>query len=222
MTDPVLDLSSPRITDDTRERIRLKRYEQWERYLLSTKAEPDEGILDLGGSLGYTASYALLNLPHSCVLSVEPDPSLVPILKQNVSLQPNGPARHVTLFGGMYATDGVVHYVAERSTDAGRLGTQGGVHVPAHRLITVYRRFCDHFGRTPTMLLMDIEGHEHDVFSDPQSAEILRSIKKIVIEFHSKLIGVERCQQIRSQLSVHHEVKWRRYGTYYYERIDSA
>ncbi len=143
-------------------------------------ARPDPLIVDCGSNIGMSVLYFKHVYPDSRVIAFEPDPSIYPLLVENV--ERNGlsgvelrQAAVAAQAGSIaLASDGVCASCLEPyATDAAP--RQAPVSVPAVRLRDVLTDRVD-------FLKMNIEGAEWDVIADCEPK--LSNVREMVIEYH--------------------------------------
>jgi FkbM family methyltransferase len=145
----------------------------------------DQAVVELGASLGgNTCQIARRVLPTTAMVSVEANPEIVGILRENISR--NCGARTVDVVHAM-----IGDRVGEGSLEIGEstlessAGTSGGrtVVVPMVTLAEVAARL----GERPFSLVSDVEGAEIAIFTEQRSALVHCNL--MIIECHSGAFG---------------------------------
>lgn len=148
------------------------------------KERPKGVIVDLGANIGSYAVFASKNADR--VLAFEPVPSNYNLLCQNIKL--NKCINIEAIQAGIAKERGKrVIYIADVNVGSSSLYRPSGVSCEAE-MIT----FADIFEKYDidriNMLKIDIEGAEHELFSNV-SIEQLKRVDKIVMEVHSYTTG---------------------------------
>jgi FkbM family methyltransferase len=122
--------------------------------LLFRLIRPGDLVIDAGANIGYMS--VLAATAGARVISYEPNPELLPILRQNVGAK--GDVRPVALGARPHTSMLIVPDASDRNTGLGRLGSEGesgGVPVQVETLD------AELHGREATILKLDVEGAEH-------------------------------------------------------------
>ncbi|MGW0914431.1 FkbM family methyltransferase [Streptomyces sp. NPDC002784] len=177
----------------------LKRfYELGAHYRLAEDVDTLDTIVDLGGNTGLAASYFTARYSPRTLLTVEPIPENLRVLRGNAALsgldwriEPAAVAATAEplefTVSGFWDTCTAVPAVADlRRTRPYRLENvlaRPSVRVPA---ITVGELFAKHGIDHVDLLKVDIEGSEADVFATVQPW--MEQVDRIVLEVHDKYI----------------------------------
>jgi FkbM family methyltransferase len=137
---------------------------------------PDDLFLDVGANIG---SYTLLasGVCKARTISFEPDPQTMALLRRNIDL--NGLHGRVVLEqGAVGAEEGEVEFTI--GLDTGNHVTRGN----AGRTQRVSMRTLDSVAALtpPTMIKVDVEGHEADVFRGARAVLNTPSLKAVITE----------------------------------------
>ncbi len=171
--------------------IRSGRYEKSEAKNLPSVVEPGERVLELGAGIGFLSAVIAGLGRAEAIVAVEANPELIPLIHKTHAL--NG-VRAAVIHAAVVADDAgktVSFPIAEdfwSSSLAPRKGVEmrDVVEVPAislRRLIEAHR---------PTLLIVDVEGSELELFSRPEDLE---GVRAVLMEVHQKIIrpaGVKR------------------------------
>jgi FkbM family methyltransferase len=167
-------------------------YEKPEREFCARWIRPDDRVCELGGCLGIVSMVInrMLSVPEQHLV-LEANPALIPLISAN--RERNG-GRFQILHAA--AGDGrPLHFDADQDTLSGRAiqNASKGILVQGRRLSDLWELLgpC-------TVLVMDIEGAEMAVFSDPD--ECWRECRLIVVEWHPSLISAEAVELCRAKL----------------------
>jgi FkbM family methyltransferase len=142
---------------------------------LSTLGRPAR-MLDVGGNIGLFATYARDRWPGTSVVSIEPDPDNLEILRRNASQGPD-----LEVVAACASThDGTLRFVA---------GQQAGSHVAngASSEETIEVPCVDVFrlAESADLIKMDIEGSEWSILADSRLAGV--PARALVMEWHELL-----------------------------------
>ena len=172
-----------------RKRIRAGRLSQPEAEIAARLVERGERFVELGGGIGYTSSLVAKRGLAESVTTFEPNPDVIPAMKRTHAM--NG-VRAAVLNAVVVArkeSDTIPFFVSEHfnaSSLSGRAQAQKRVDVPVMSFAEMKERF------SPTMLLIDIEGAELDLFHDID----LGGVRKVLVELHKRSYGEAGLQRI--------------------------
>lgn len=145
---------------------------------------PTDTIVDIGGNIGTFAVLAATLAPRGLVISVEPDPDNLRLLRHNVALNH---ARVIVVDAAASATGAplTLHVSAHgggyHSTIAGRHADTHPITVPGISLSQLCAR---HDIARIDLLKLDCEGAEFDILYRLPS-DTLRRIRQIAMEYHA-------------------------------------
>lgn len=189
-----LNIESELITRSLFGNIAFGDYEIDENKILRSTLEKDDILLELGTGLGLNSiSAAIIN--NNKVITYEGNPNLIPLIRLNMhkncvdfSLKNEIVLSKMT--GDASYTFNVVKDFWSSSTKS-NIGAEiiQKVEVPTSHINNILRDV------NPSYLVVDIEGGEEDFFEDC-SFLIKSSIKKILVELHSNIIGEEKCSMV--------------------------
>jgi len=141
----------------------------------------DPRILDCGSNIGLSVLYFKSIYPAARIAAYEPDPSIVPYLRENLAMNAIGGVEvHEAAVGG---SEGVLTFYSD-----GKYGSAlASVAVDAERESwTRYDVPClrlrDLLDEPVDLLKMNIEGAEHDAIAG--AADRLREVRELLIEYH--------------------------------------
>jgi FkbM family methyltransferase len=142
---------------------------------------PDPLILDCGSNIGISILYFKGLYPESRIIGFEPDPSILPYLKENVE---RNALRNVSLVHAALATDDREVLLSSDGTIgsafASKLPAEVAAAWPGYRIPCV--RLRDYLAEPVDFVKMNIEGAEWEVLAD--SRDRLANIREMVIEYH--------------------------------------
>jgi len=167
-------------------------YERHERILIPRLVRPEDRVIELGGCLGVVSCLTnKLLADKTRHVVVEANPLCIRSLYRNRELNQAGfLIEHCAVADQSEAT----FYLHPRFIVGGSLQrpTDRPVRLPAKSLRQLERE------RGPfTVLIIDIEGSEREVFEE--SMDVLKQYRLVIVELHEWAIGadgVERCRQI--------------------------
>lgn len=143
---------------------------------------PVRTIVDLGANIGLTSVYLFSRHDGQRLVAVEPVPSNVALVRQNLDL--NGIAGDV-IEAVVGRSDGVSFFEDAVASNLGRIADQGR-QVNAVSMQTILDRLD---GRDIDLLKIDIEGAEEELFSGDRAW--LDSVRAMIIEFHPSIVDYE-------------------------------
>lgn len=166
----------------------LKR-EIWSGHLYYLESDnPINNILDIGAHIGVSTLYFAQYYPNSTIVSVEPNPLILPILKQNI--KDNQLENRVKLVEGAITNDeGVVtlyhqprHDDWQINANLSSLAWQGDSLTTSSSVKGITLKSI--LDRPVDILKMDIEGSEVSILQ--KARKNLHLAKHLLIEFHPK------------------------------------
>lgn len=146
-----------------------------------------ETVIDCGANVGYSSAYFLSRFPNSTVIAVEPDSENFQALQQN--LKPYGSRVHAIQSGVWSETVGLVMNEVEsgdgrewarqvRPAREGEVSVMDAVDIQSLIDLTGKDRV--------SILKIDIEGAEFEVFSSPAWRDWMDRVDSVVVEVHSE------------------------------------
>jgi FkbM family methyltransferase len=167
-------------------------YEREELRLIGEVLLPDDIVLEVGAGLGLVSTYCAKRVGSSQVFAYEADPELEPCIRETYELngvQPtlemcavSGQAGRVTLFRDK-------HFVSS-SVVRRRVGAKP-IEVPGKALNYIVEKVH------PTVLIIDAEGAEQEMFDGAQ----LEGVDRIILELHDRVIGPLGTDRVRASLA---------------------
>lgn len=140
-------------------------------------------VVDLGANVGYSAAYFLSRFPSCFVIAVEPDAENFAALEANLSPYAG---RYKALRAAVWSRNGRVHLdpaTAGAHSAWGRRVIEHGDATTAVDAIDMWHVLALVNERRISVLKIDIEGTERDVFADDARAWLDR-VDNICIELH--------------------------------------
>lgn len=137
-------------------------------------AGPAPRVLDLGANIGLFALYAFGRWPGAEIVSFEPDPANLPLLRRNA--EANGDARWTIVPACAAITDGSVPFLSGHFAIS-RRPTNGETPSTAVPAVDVYPHLA-----LADLVKMDIEGGEWPILFDDRFASLRAAA--IVLEYH--------------------------------------
>ena len=125
--------------------------------MLCSLAEPGDTLLDIGANIGYVSASFLTGVPGSTLVSVEPQPGVVDLLKRNL----DGFGHRATVYPyALSDRDGTAFFhVEENDRGASRLSNAG----TAIEIRSADSLFRDAKLNRLDLVKIDVEGHEEEV-----------------------------------------------------------
>lgn len=139
---------------------------------------PAPRVLDCGAHIGLSALRFLRLAPGARVTCFEPDPRVVPLLRQNLRQNADGRAVEVVT-AALAAKRGKAAFVDD-GADGGALSPHTDSAAHAQTVATV--RLSDYLNQPVDFLKMNIEGAELDVLRE--AAPKLHNVRQLVVEYH--------------------------------------
>ena len=167
-------------------------YVRQELQLIGALLELDDVVLEVGAGLGLVSTYCAKRLGSNRVFAFEADPDLEPCIRETYDL--NGVEPHLDMCA-VGARAGRVTIFRDKHLVSSSVGRRRGgtrpVEVPGKALNYVVHRY------QPTLLIIDAEGAERDLFDGAQ----LPTVTRIVLELHDRVIGTQGTDRIRATLA---------------------
>ncbi len=145
--------------------------------LLFRLIRPGDLVVDAGANIGYMSVLAATAGAH--VIAFEPNPALVPILRQNLGTQ--GEVRPIALGARCHTALLIPPDPSAHNNGLGRLGSEtesGSISVPVDTFDSQLR------GRSVAILKLDVEGAEHAVLEGAANALKEGRLRHIIFEDH--------------------------------------
>lgn len=162
----------------------------------------------VGGCEGLQIRFLLDTYPGIRVNVYEPQPTYVEFLRAKfrddpVTVYPYAVGDKSGSFTvGLQDTECTFHW--KHLMDAGLIG-QPTKTLPMEDIIDEYLMNPD----SPKLLMMNCEGSELEIIKRLSEYEYIKNIPYILIQFHSRVLGFEGCQEAYDILSWTHDIKWR-------------
>ena len=168
------------------------RYEQDEFRLIGHVLSPGDVVLEIGAGLGLVSAYCAKHIGSSRVFACEANPDLEACIRETYSLNQVHPTLEMCAVG---ADAGTVTLYRGRHLWASSVLRPSGrvrpVEVPVKALSELVQRV------RPTLLIIDAEGAESELFDRAH----LPSVTRIILELHERMIGTASARQVRSTLA---------------------
>jgi FkbM family methyltransferase len=203
----------PDLTSDTiANAIRAGTYEAHEAALLGGLIQHGEVILEIGAGCGLISTICAKNPYTSVVECVEANPNLIDMIKMTHSLNSVKVAVHNEVLAKSDGeTDFFVHPDFWASGTHSFLGTSIKV-----RTTSFQKRLNE---LRPTMLVVDIEGGEVEIFDDVD----LTGVRKIMVELHQPTIGrrgMKKVFDVLSKQNFHYDMWHSTYSVVTFSHVD--
>ncbi|MFS8083908.1 MAG: FkbM family methyltransferase [Ginsengibacter sp.] len=203
----------PSLTSETiANSIRGGSYEAHEAALLGGLIQSGEVILEVGAGCGLISAVCAKNPHTSKVHCVEANPNLIDLIRMTHSLNGVNVVVHNELLAKQDGeTDFYVH------DDFWASGTHSFLGKPIKVKTTSFQKRLKEL--QPTMLVIDIEGGEIDLFDDVD----LSGIRKIMIELHQPTIGrqgMKKVFDVLSRQNFHYDMWHSTYSVVTFSHVD--
>jgi FkbM family methyltransferase len=167
-------------------------YQREELRLIGAVLSPADVVLEVGAGLGLVSTYCAQRIGSSRVFAYEADPELESCIRETYALNGVDPTLEMCAVGaraGRVTLDRNKHFISS-SVARRRVGPRP-VEVPGRALSYVVEQ------TRPTLLVIDAEGAERDLFEGAQ----LPTVNKIILERHDRVIGADGTDRVRAQLA---------------------
>lgn len=172
-------------------------YESAEEQSVKEIIGPMDRVLELGTGLGYVTCLAAKRARHGSVLSIEANPSMAIIARENLVLNR---IQNAEVRNGVLGTQqgAMSFYISPHFWESSLTPENGWIEkeVPVLSTVDIVGEF------QPTAIIMDIEGGEYELLKSPVWSSHV-GLRKISVEFHIR----ENAEQLLKQLSVN-QVNW--------------
>ena len=167
-------------------------YEREELRLIGTVLSRDDVVLEIGAGLGLVSTYCAQRIGSERVFAYEADPELESCIRETYELNGVSPTLEmcaVNARAGRVTLHRDKHFVSA-SVVRRRVGSHP-VEVPGRALNYVVEK------TQPTLLVIDAEGAERDLFEGAR----LPGVSRIILELHDRVIGPVGTDRVRAQLA---------------------
>lgn len=160
-----------------------------------------KSIIDAGANIGMATIYFAYYYPDSTITSIEPDPEIFAILKNNI--EANHLIGRVNLINSALGkTEGLVslyHNGRPGRTTMSLLQERGKLPNKTSVSLCPLSKFVS---SEVSILKMDIEGAEHEVFDEMEKSDKLKHIQAVVMEYHHILNNSTATRSLASFLAI--------------------
>lgn len=181
----------PYVTPDIRTSIYAERYERGEARSLTRRLEASDVVLEIGAGIGFLSTLCALRIGSERVFTYEANPALIEVIEKTYAL--NG-VRPTLTHGTLAGEEGMAEFFVDKEYVASSLIRLSEdvevVEIPQFDVNAEIARI------SPTMVVMDIEGAEHDLVPVIDWSEI----EKVVIDIHPEWIGEDRAAEVVTML----------------------
>jgi FkbM family methyltransferase len=167
-------------------------YERDELRLIKLVISPSDTVLEIGAGIGLVSAFCAKTVGSERVFSFEANPDREPCIRETYALNDVQPtlemcairalAGRVTLFRSKHLFSSSLIQRSPRAVP---------IEVPGKALSYVVEQI------RPTLLIVDVEGAESELFLGAQ----LPGISKVIIELHERIIGRQAVGQVRTALN---------------------
>lgn len=178
--------------------IRAGNYEAYEATLVRGLIQPNEVILEIGAGCGLISTVCAKNPHTSMVQCVEANPNLIDTIRMTHGLNGVDVVVHNEILA---KDDGETDFFVH--PDFWASGTHSFLGTPIKVKTTSFQKRLNEL--RPTMLVIDIEGGEVEIFDDVD----LTGVQKIILELHQLTIGrrgMKKVFDVLSNQNFHYDV----------------
>lgn len=140
-------------------------------------------ILDAGSNIGMSVLFFHLLWPEARITAFEPQPAAFNCLSQFIrlnQLEPNISAHQVALA----ATEGQLDFFIDEASPGSLLASLDSDRMSQNCISVTGKRLSSFINGPIDLLKMDVEGNEFDVLTDLVESTAIRSVQRIVLEYH--------------------------------------
>ncbi len=181
----------PNVSQGPLEALYAGYYERSELKILKTKLCKDDCVMELGTGLGLLSSYCANKLGSDRVYTYEANPALEPLIHKTYALNNVNSNLNICLLGKSFGEQ--EFFVSKSFWSSSTIPLRDdyqAVIVPVIPFNHEIRK------NNPTVLIVDIEGGEYELFKDAD----LHNVKKIIMEIHPGHIGGEKSEFVKNKL----------------------
>ena len=167
-------------------------YEKRELETVKSQLESDDVVMELGTGLGLISSFCASKIGSEKVFTYEANPQLEPYIRNNYKLNNVSPNLNIVMLG---KSSGSQSFYVNKEFWASSTVRQSyedkEITIPVKSFNEEIRKI------NPTLLIIDIEGGEYELF---QHAD-LHNVKKVCIELHNDVLGEEKTKFVLNTLA---------------------
>lgn len=161
----------------------LGNYEQDEFYLVKYCLGKDDIVMELGAGLGFLSTYCAQRIGSERVFPYEANPDLKNYIHETYKINKVNPNLSMCLLG---EKQGKKSFFISKNTSSSSIVFMDNSDYLVEVPVKVFDQEVQKI--SPTLLIVDIEGGEYELFESVN----FHTIKKIVIEMHPHIIGKEK------------------------------
>ncbi len=181
----------PRMSEHNIRKLMSGRHTRHERDLLGGSLRNGDRLLELGGGIGMVAIHSALRLGSDSVFSIEANPDLESLIRDNYALNGVFPTLQMCMVGPAPGSH-VFHQAAKFSRSSGHVAGPDTVEITVP-----VRALNDELGRIrPTVMVVDIQGGEVELFGYAD----LSGLRLLLVEIHPDLIGIDAANRLRRRI----------------------
>jgi len=190
--DFVIEAPFPPVSLEIRDALEQNRYESVELYLASQLVRPGDTVLDLGSGLGLSAIVAGKAAQGGRVVGYEADPRVAQLARDNAAR--NGIDLEIRNSAISAHEGDFTFYQDEDFLSNSMFPMEGGkaITIPC----AAFRKVIQEI--RPNFISCDIEGVERDLFDGAD----LSSVRRVVLETHEAVIGLDGIKKCCDQLAL--------------------
>jgi FkbM family methyltransferase len=167
------------------------RYEREELRLIREVLSPSDVVLEVGAGLGLVSSYCAKRVGSTRVFAYEANPDLEPFIRETYALNQVSPTLEMCAVG---SGSGLVTLYRDKHLFSSSTTRRNARAVPLEVRVRPLGAIVEEV--RPTLLIVDAEGGEADMFGGAQ----LSSVTRLIVELHQRVIGEAGVQRVRATL----------------------
>lgn len=202
----------PRMSAYQVNKLLCGRHTRHERQLMIHRLEPDDIVMELGGGIGMLAIACAQKIGGDRVHSYEANPTMESLIHDNYALNQVNPHIKMCMLDkkpGSHTFYASEHFARSSTYKLEAQGETTAYEIPVESLNDEIHRI------QPTVLIMDVQGSEGELLSFAD----LSTVRKLLVEVHSNILGISRVNELRRNLRKQGFVETERAGqSFFYVR----
>jgi FkbM family methyltransferase len=189
-------------------------YESPERSLLDGLLRNDDVVMELGAGIGYISTFCAQIIGSERVFTYEANPKMEPLIQDTYRLNGVSPTVHLCMVGERAGT------AAFHASDDFTVSSKLPLSRDAELITVTVVAFQAELERIePTILIVDIEGGEYEIFQRP----LPNACRLILLELHPQMLGDRRAAQVLAWIkAMGFTVNATAHNSYLFRRADHA
>lgn len=166
-------------------------YENYELSIVKSQLSPYDVVMEVGAGIGFISTYCAQKIGSEKVFSYEANPDLKKHICNTYKLNNVSPTLEICLVGNH--KEELTFYIEKNFWSSSITPW----NKDAKPVTVTAKSFNEEVRRhNPTFLIIDIEGGEVELIKNAD----FYNVTKIMLELHTKLIGVEKAEFVKSRL----------------------